>query len=442
MPAVDLGSVANYKMFHDFAMSDVSDKTIANVGVDFDRNCKSIIPAINSDFIGNIGRSKDTKAANVRVRDLFRTMISDMFGGEDNIPSIVKDAMKLDDYGHGRPLTARRIRAVFAAIEVSTLWGNVEGDGADPVKQHLVLSAGLEKAKDPRLELYNRMSSISTAELQVRVADQMGKLIVPGGGSLRRLDLDKGDTDFDIGLRSCPTLTRNGVPVNPAVTDWITLNGKPLSKDSDTARNQFAQFLTDDPNATFASLSNPLKLKVHVLMSCATQSVIGGMQRAVQSSFVSDASGRAFSTTATSSLEMKFAFRKRDPSNIESRAVDPGAIMVDLSLTEKGPEITLNEPHSTAKTRCFLDTNSSATYSMTFTLHTNTMDKFAGAKWEDLDRTTTAPVEDGTPHGSEKAAETLKEDFRLDVGVATTFSMKVDKLYSDPARTVEFNPAA
>ena len=179
MPAVDLGSVANYRMFHDFAMSNVSDKTIANVGVDFDRNCKSIIPAINSDFIGNIGRSKDTKAANVRVRDLFRTMISDMFGGEDNIPNIVKDAMKLDDYGKGRPLTARRIRAVFAAIEVSTLWGNVEGDGADPVKQHLVLSAGLEKAKDPRLELYNRMSSISTAELQVRVADQMGKLIVP-----------------------------------------------------------------------------------------------------------------------------------------------------------------------------------------------------------------------------------------------------------------------
>ena len=30
-----------------------------------------------------------------------------MFGGEENIPKSVLDAMKLQDYGKGRPLTAR-----------------------------------------------------------------------------------------------------------------------------------------------------------------------------------------------------------------------------------------------------------------------------------------------------------------------------------------------
>ena len=37
-----------------------------------------------------------------------------MFGGEDKIPANVKDAMKLEDYGHGRPLTVRRITIVKA----------------------------------------------------------------------------------------------------------------------------------------------------------------------------------------------------------------------------------------------------------------------------------------------------------------------------------------
>ena len=442
MPAVDLGSVANYRMFHDFAMSNVSDKTIANVGVSSDKTGKTIVPASNSDFIGNIGRSKDTMSANARVRDLFRTMVSDMFGGEDNIPANVKDAMRLDDYGKGRPLTARRIRAVFAAIELSTLWGNVDGDGAGPVKEHLLHCAGLQKAKDPRLELHNRMSNISTAELQLHVADQMGKLLVPGANSSLELNLDQGDTEFDRDLLRLPTITRNGVEVKPPFTDSITLNGKPLSKTPSDARNQFAQFLTGNPNATFAGLSDPLKIKAHVLMSCATQGVVGAMQRAVQTSFVSDASDRAFATNGMGNCEMRFAFRKYDESNIESRAVDRGAIMVDMSITDRSPTITLNDPHSTDVTACFGDANSSATYATSFTLHTDTMDKFASADWSKLNRTSTASVRDGIPHGSESAAKALKDEFRLDVGVSTTFSMKVDRLYSDPARTVEFNPAA
>lgn len=40
-----------------------------------------------------------------------------MFGGEAKIPKSVKKAMLLDDYGTGKPLTARRILAVKAAIK-------------------------------------------------------------------------------------------------------------------------------------------------------------------------------------------------------------------------------------------------------------------------------------------------------------------------------------
>ena len=40
-----------------------------------------------------------------------------MFGSEANIPRSVREAMNLDDFGQGKPLTARRIIAVKAEVD-------------------------------------------------------------------------------------------------------------------------------------------------------------------------------------------------------------------------------------------------------------------------------------------------------------------------------------
>lgn len=104
------------RMFENFANGDkqVSGKTIVRLTGDGPE--RTITPA-KGDFVGNVGRSGATKEANEAARTAFRSAIADMFGGEDKIPQSVKTAMKLGDYGQGRPLTARRIRATFAAIE-------------------------------------------------------------------------------------------------------------------------------------------------------------------------------------------------------------------------------------------------------------------------------------------------------------------------------------
>jgi len=70
-----------------------------------------------SDKVGKIGRSVSVKEANNTTRAIFRQSVAAMFGGEDHIPDTVKTAMKLGDYGKGKPLTARRILAVRAAVE-------------------------------------------------------------------------------------------------------------------------------------------------------------------------------------------------------------------------------------------------------------------------------------------------------------------------------------
>ena len=113
---------ATYKAFTDFA-SKVKDKTIASFGDEklikneSGLGNRSIVPSQNKDFIGNIGRFADKKEANNAVRALFRQSIIDMFGGESMIPASVKTAMRLGDYDKGKPLSARRIKIVKAAID-------------------------------------------------------------------------------------------------------------------------------------------------------------------------------------------------------------------------------------------------------------------------------------------------------------------------------------
>lgn len=115
---------ATYKAFTDFAsQAKVSDRTIASID---DKNLiknegnlgnRTIVASKNWDFIGNVGRNAKKQEANNAVRELFRQSIIDMFGGESRIPESVKTAMKLEDYGKGKPLSARRIRIVKAAID-------------------------------------------------------------------------------------------------------------------------------------------------------------------------------------------------------------------------------------------------------------------------------------------------------------------------------------
>ena len=76
------------------------------------------IKEAEGDSIGKIRRSDDLQRENDMARKLFRQSVVEIFGGETKIPKSVKDAMKLKDYDQGKPLTARRILAVKAAIDV------------------------------------------------------------------------------------------------------------------------------------------------------------------------------------------------------------------------------------------------------------------------------------------------------------------------------------
>lgn len=115
--AIDINN-ADFRMFTDFAVSAKSTaRAQLDTKVELNGSSRTIKTAGGLDFIGNLVRTKTQRAANDNVRTLFRDTIAKMFGGENHIPDNVRDAMKLEDYGRGKPLTARRIMAVKTAIE-------------------------------------------------------------------------------------------------------------------------------------------------------------------------------------------------------------------------------------------------------------------------------------------------------------------------------------
>ena len=113
---------AQFQQFVDFAENAAAagkQKAIARVDAgELGGIVNRTIKAGSGDWVGiGAGRLSSLKRANNTTRDAFMKAVADMFGGVDSIPDSVKDAMKLEDYGKGKPLTARRILAVKAAID-------------------------------------------------------------------------------------------------------------------------------------------------------------------------------------------------------------------------------------------------------------------------------------------------------------------------------------
>ena len=113
--AVDVQAQSMYNQFADFALRAAKETTL----VATEHHGLRVAPKSKFDFVGNIGRSAASKAANDAVRSDFKNSILGMFGVKDveDLPDSVKSAMKLDDYGKGKPLTARRILAVKTAVD-------------------------------------------------------------------------------------------------------------------------------------------------------------------------------------------------------------------------------------------------------------------------------------------------------------------------------------
>ena len=129
----------------------------------------------SGDWVGiGVGRLSSLKRANNITREAFMKAVSDMFGGENHIPASVKDAMKLEDYGKGKPLTARRILAVKAAIDAVKLETFQSAD-----TEQIALNMGFVKSEFPKLaraaHFYAQAAGLSELDAMKAVAEPGSK---------------------------------------------------------------------------------------------------------------------------------------------------------------------------------------------------------------------------------------------------------------------------
>ncbi|MBR0505206.1 MAG: hypothetical protein IJJ84_07335 [Kiritimatiellae bacterium] len=115
-------AVAQFRTFESLAKSAIKDRSVVEAKGDAPGAISDIRPKSTFDFIGHIARSETSKSTNETVRNIFKTTIIKMFGGTDDndlscLPDSIRDALKFDDYGKGKPLSARRIRAVMTAVD-------------------------------------------------------------------------------------------------------------------------------------------------------------------------------------------------------------------------------------------------------------------------------------------------------------------------------------
>lgn len=92
---------------------------VANATTDLDKRRISFVTvgSASATSASWFSRTDNDKVDNNTTRDIFKAAIAKMFGGEKNIPENVLKAMRMEKYGQGRPLTARRILLVKAAID-------------------------------------------------------------------------------------------------------------------------------------------------------------------------------------------------------------------------------------------------------------------------------------------------------------------------------------
>ena len=183
----------------------------------------------SGDWVGvGVGRLASLKRANNITRDAFMKAVGDMFGGVDHIPDNVKDAMKMQDYGKGKPLTARRILAVKAAIDAVKLATFQSAD-----TERIALTMGFVKSEFPKLartaHFYAQATGLSELDALTAVAEPNSKpnRLMQYGGRF----LDNAEN------------FANGLRLLDSFKDWFTAVRETKNADGNSFAN--AQSFTD-----------------------------------------------------------------------------------------------------------------------------------------------------------------------------------------------------
>ena len=197
-----------------------------------------VITEARNDGVGGLSaffRKTAQKTLNNTMREQFRNTVIELFGGINKVPDSVLKAMKLEDYGQGKPLTAHRIMVVKASI--------------DDVRTRFDTAFQTATAKTSVQSMYSRLDDEGKAQLDERirniiascidnpdllavVSNNMDSILVSGDGNPRtEAGIEKKINDLKTNYAELRELAKK----NPSVLELgkamiASLNGKSLPR--------------------------------------------------------------------------------------------------------------------------------------------------------------------------------------------------------------------
>lgn len=206
---------AQFKEFMHFALDASSKKSIMKIGLPGKDGEPRHIVAKSGDWIGNIGRWKANRDMNDDVRKLFQDTVLNMFRVRSvkDLPPSVQAAMKLEDYGKGKPLTARRVLAVQMAIAeaLDPVVPVVTPQRAATLVNNAVsyVKDSCETVKRTRGDLPNGANSVNLTDSQRK---QAASLLMKHGAGLSETSL-RILANYVVTAIACGKYTDKDIPV-------------------------------------------------------------------------------------------------------------------------------------------------------------------------------------------------------------------------------------
>ena len=290
--AINLNTKAygeQFNAFVNFASKQTNLSNVARVGetkagtnlIGLDGEPRTIT-AKNWDGSGQVWRLGGSRKVNNEVRDLFLKTILSVCSADkiEELPQSVQDVLKAQDFdGKGRPLTARRIKAVTDAVLVASNLTAVEGNiafGTSPaVKkiQNMVMTAPCvppDAEPDKKLAAFSaKLSEKVSKEIVGHVPHMICKQFIADG----KMDVNKEHEQFIKDQNRDMKVFIEGLKHKNDVNKMDGDKTYEVPKNFETARDKIVQFITGDKEDvdTFESASDSVKRQTCLLMSLITQ---------------------------------------------------------------------------------------------------------------------------------------------------------------------------
>ena len=350
-------------------------------------------------------RNQDQKALNDATRAVFRQAVIDIFGTSiDDVPKKVRSAMCLSDYGHGKPLTARRILAVNKAVDAElkafAKQFGITGGAAGQIASIVAKDSGLSNVANPRETFQDRVNRHGKASTTTLIADQMA-----GNKHFHSFSVD-----FARGM-------------------GISLGGKKVkTRDPAAARDKIVQFLTGNRRATFADADPATQRKAGVLMSVMHQGSFGIAMGAVGTGFDPQDKDTKFMATEGTAMggaqTNGFSVTKDGAGNITIKGTAKFLRHATLMANNDKQQLTGATD----------DDGSYVQYNIEIRIPAGDMEKFAEADWSKCSTAEATRIEQNNhlEDRFQKAADTIEDGYKFTGSVNVSLKAKINAIYDLP----------